>query len=274
MRDWYDILSKLGKPAVQTALIKAADVPGLEYNDAVKELHALAVAGAIFRWRDAEGNWVFSTAPEVIEARPFEVPKNPDDLPDWAKPPVWNEGCGPTNGVWAEKPRGERCIYSTLWSGTSGPGVVPMIGVWSLDSMSDIELLCELKDVASRTAGTWQQAECAQEALNDIPGWTEKHREAIEALLRKARQGYIEVVAPWCIPPNCRELRWRPGWGHTLGPDERFAMYRGGGWGVFPRNDPLAKGIRLSDPPRMGGLSDSERKLAAGYPVVTSEGIS
>jgi len=142
--------------------------------------------------------------------------------------PEWKPKDGPAPYVYSDKPAGSRCLWTTRWLvkfepdgqhflayGNSKTSHIVSINEWEragwqIDQMSDEEIRCELTDLAARPVELATRA--IQLLLNnptDVSHW----RWESEELLRQARPGYPEGVAPWHEPDVLFSTRTtRKGW--------------------------------------------------------------
>jgi hypothetical protein len=155
--------------------------------------------------------------------------------------PEWRKSDGKVPYHYADKPAGSRCLWTARWLvkfEEDGINFITYKGSktshsvtindwekagWTFDAMSDLEIRCELEDLAARPVELATKA--VELLLNSFPDkghW----RYLAETLLAQARQGYPEYVAPWHEPEVLFNSRTtRKGW--ESWPGKQPAKVRG-----------------------------------------------
>ena len=129
----------------------------------------------------------------------------------------WTPEDGPDVGIFENKPRGHRCLWSCKW-GTQF-GLVEPADLLKLEDMTSIQLLWEAADATSRApqigSGGSGNEGAIREAMYAMDANTGREIAILRHLLRQDRLTYPEYVFPDMPPPRARlgHLIVRPGWG-------------------------------------------------------------
>lgn len=148
----------------------------------------------------------------------------PQKPPELLHAPHWKPGDGRVPYHYANKPAGSRCLWAVRWI-VRFDGNDPQYSQkkvhcvelrewevmgWALEDMTDEQLRCELEDLSARHI---EFAPMATRLLLDHFEDQGYWRSQAEELLRQARQGYPEAIAPWAEPTVPLHSRiYRPGW--------------------------------------------------------------
>jgi len=155
----------------------------------------------------------------------------------------WKPGDGPVPGVFGDKPKGDRCLWSCSWS--TSIGLLSPDRILPVEYMTMAQLQAEILDVIYRARLNWgdhkyqllqlyldfdevQPAPDTKPEVPEQPGGfrlintatntpPEAYRWQITKLLRQLRVSYPDYVWPFSPPPAnlIRNASYRPGW-----PDE------------------------------------------------------
>ena len=162
--------------------------------------------------------------PEFVPGRRpvFEGTDPGPDLADWPDGPRglfnamcagsgWTPADGPSPGVFRNRAKGHRCLWSCAWSTSKGlisPGLIAPV-----ELMPDEMLLAEgldyfyrgsLERELSLLLVDWLAGQVTSEGL-----W----RSNMRKFLARYRGGVEDYLCPWDLPEKIIWAKYRPGWG-------------------------------------------------------------
>ena len=157
---------------------------------------------------------------EMTEENTTPEPKQTALFQEMLAASGWTPESGPDVGIFENKPRGHRCLWSCKW-GTQF-GLVEPADLLKLEDMTSIQLLWEAADATSRApqvgVGGSGNEGAIREAMYAIDAKSPGREIAIlRFLLEQERLIYPEYVFPDMPPPRARlgHLIVRDGWGDS-----------------------------------------------------------